>query len=107
MIKRGAILGTIIGLTAGAAGALYYALFRRPLPQTSGALRLPGLQGDVEVIRDRWGVPHIYAQDSRDLYFAQGFVHAQDRFFQMEFWRRLGAGRLAEVLGPPAVEADP
>jgi len=69
-------------------------------------LRLTGLHEDVEVIRDRWGMPHIYSEDRHDLFFAQGFVHAQDRLFQMEFGRRLGAGRLAEVLGPPAVEAD-
>lgn len=104
--RRVAILGTIFGMAASAAGALYYALLRRPLAQTSGVTRVPGLHYDVEVIRDRWGVPHIYAYDAHDLFFAQGFIHAQDRFFQMEFWRRLGAGRLAEVLGPPAVEAD-
>jgi penicillin amidase len=100
------ILGTALGLAAGAAGALYYALLRRPLAQTGGTLRLGGLHDAVEVIRDRWGVPHIYAADPHDLFFAQGFVHAQDRFFQMEFSRRLGAGRLAEVLGPPALESD-
>jgi penicillin amidase len=106
MGKRLAIFGTALGLAAGVAGALYYALFRRPLAQTSGAIRMLGLKYDVEIIRDRWGVPHIYAKDTHDLFFAQGFVHAQDRLFQMEFWRRLGAGRLAEVLGPAAVEAD-
>jgi penicillin amidase len=95
-----------LGLAAGAAGALYYALLRRPLAQTGGTLRLDGLHDAVDVIRDRWGVPHIYAADPHDLFFAQGFVHAQDRFFQMEFSRRLGAGRLAEVLGPPALASD-
>jgi penicillin amidase len=99
-------LSAVLGLAAGAAGALYYALFRRPLAQTSGTIHLTGLQHDVEIIRDRWGVPHIYAQDPHDMFFAQGFVHAQDRLFQMELSRRLGAGRLAEVLGPPAIEAD-
>ncbi len=65
-----------------------------------------GLNGSVEVIRDRFGVPHIYADTPEDLFFAQGFVHAQDRFFQMEFWRRIGQGRLAELFGPSALAQD-
>lgn len=69
-------------------------------------IRLRGLIAPVEVRRDRWGVPHIYAGNQRDLFFAQGFVAAQDRLFQMEMWRRQGEGRLAEVLGPAAVERD-
>ncbi len=69
-------------------------------------LTIPGLRQAVEVRRDRWGVPHIYAKNQRDLFFAQGFVAAQDRLFQMEMWRRLGEGRLAEVMGPSAVERD-
>ncbi len=69
-------------------------------------LRLAGLREPVEVRRDRWGVPHIYARNTADLFFAQGFVAAQDRLFQMEMWRRAGEGRLAEVLGPSAVSRD-
>mgnify|MGYP005840155637 CR=1 FL=1 len=69
-------------------------------------LRLAGLREPVEVRRDRWGVPHIYARNTPDLFFAQGFVAAQDRLFQMEMWRRAGEGRLAEVLGPSALERD-
>jgi penicillin amidase len=106
MSKRLTVLTAVLGSAIGAAGALYYALLRRPLAQTKGSINLPGLQDRVQVIRDRWGVPHIYAGTSQDLFFAQGFVHAQDRFFQMEFSRRLVAGRLAEVVGPPAVAAD-
>ncbi len=75
-------------------------------PHLRGTLRLPGLRASVEVLRDRWGVPHIYATDPHDLMFAQGFVHAQDRLWQMEFQRRLVAGRLAEVVGPAALPAD-
>jgi penicillin amidase len=104
--KKAKLLGAVLGAVAGGVAALYYALFRRPLPQTEGTLRLQGLERDVEIIRDRWGVPHIYAENETDLFFAQGFVHAQDRLFQMDFWRRLASGRLAEVLGPPAVEVD-
>ncbi len=70
------------------------------------SVRLPGLRAPVEVRRDRWGVPHIYAESQPDLFFAQGYVAAQDRLFQMEMWRRQGEGRLAEVLGPAAVERD-
>ncbi len=74
--------------------------------QTSGTLALAGLARPVEVIRDRFGVPHIYAESEDDLFFAQGFVQAQDRLFQMELWRRSGQGRLAELLGPEYVERD-
>src|SRR5215211_5817971 len=69
-------------------------------------LTIPGLRAPVEVRRDRWGVPHIYAKNTHDLFFAQGFVAAQDRLFPMEMWRRTGEGRLAEVLGPTALQRD-
>jgi len=88
-----------------ASGGFIY-LSRRPFPQTSGALRLPGLSSSVEVMRDVFGVPHIYADTPEDLFRAQGFVHAQDRFFQMEFWRRIGQGRLAELFGASALNQD-
>ena len=70
------------------------------------SLSIQGLTAKVEVRRDRWGVPHIYAANQHDLFFAQGFVAAQDRLFQMEMWRRQGEGRLSEVLGPAAAERD-
>jgi penicillin amidase len=71
-----------------------------------GEMAAPGLRAPVRVQRDRWGVPHIYAGNPHDLFFAQGFVVAQDRLFQMEIWKRSGQGRLAEVLGPDAVDRD-
>ena len=71
-----------------------------------GTARVPGLKGAVRVQRDRWGVAHIYAGNSHDLFFAQGYVVAQDRLFQMELWKRSGQGRLAEILGPAAVARD-
>ena len=71
-----------------------------------GTLNAHGLQQAVRVQRDRWGVAHIYAQNEHDLFFAQGFVVAQDRLFQMELWKRSGQGRLAEILGPSAVRRD-
>lgn len=76
------------------------------LAQIDGSVELRGLQAPVTVTRDRWGVPHIVAQSTGDLYFAQGFVMAQDRLWQMEMWRRGAEGRLAEVLGPSALSRD-
>lgn len=73
---------------------------------THGRLKVPGLQQSVKVLRDRWGVAHIYAENQHDLFFAQGFVAAQDRLFQMELWKRSGQGRLAEILGPSALFRD-
>ena len=70
------------------------------------AIRLPGLNKQVEILRDRWGVPHIYASTVHDLFFAQGYITATDRLFQIDLWRRAGTGRLAEILGPSAIERD-
>jgi penicillin G amidase len=81
-------------------------LSRRRLPQIDGMLTVPGLSAPVEVIRDRWGVPHIYAADAHDLFFAQGFVHAQDRMWQMEVNRRMAEGRLSELFGEVALDTD-
>jgi penicillin amidase len=71
-----------------------------------GIEHVPGLHHGVRVQRDRWGVAHIYARDQHDLFFAQGFVAAQDRLFQMELWKRAGQGRLAEIIGPAAIQRD-
>jgi penicillin amidase len=79
---------------------------RAALAQTSGRLAVSGLSRPVTVLRDPWGIPHIYAETQDDLFFAQGFVAAQDRLFQMELWRRAAEGRLAEILGPQYVERD-
>lgn len=76
------------------------------LPQLEGSVRVPGLQEEVRVLRDQWGIPHIYAGNRHDLFFAQGWVQAQDRLWQMDMWRRVNEGRLAEILGPEAVEHD-
>ena len=70
------------------------------------AEKVPGLHEPVEILRDRWGVPHIYAKNSDDLFFAQGWITARDRLFQIDLWRRTGTGKLAEVLGPSAVPRD-
>jgi len=76
------------------------------LSLTDGTLKLAGLERQVTVLRDSWGVPHIYAQSQHDLFFAQGFVTAQDRLFQMELWKRVGQGRLAEIFGPGYLQRD-
>jgi penicillin amidase len=75
-------------------------------PQVSGSLSVPGLSAPVRIVRDTWGVPHIYARTGQDLFFAQGLVQAQDRLFQMDLWRRSARGRLSEVLGPNFIERD-
>ncbi|MFY0566437.1 penicillin acylase family protein [Archangium lansingense] len=75
-------------------------------PRTQGTLSAPGLNGPVEIIRDTWGVPHIFAKDEDDLFFAQGYVQAQDRFWQMELGRRIANGTLASMMGPQAVPVD-
>jgi penicillin amidase len=81
-------------------------LAERALARIEGEVRAPGLSAPVEVIRDEWGVPHIYAQNTPDLFLAQGYVMAQDRLWQMEMWRRWHEGRLAEIFGPEAFPYD-
>lgn len=79
---------------------------RRVLARHDGEFELRGLGREVEVVRDTWGVPHIYADSIEDLFFAQGFVTAQDRFWQMEIRRRLESGLLSEAFGPGALGQD-
>jgi len=91
-------------LAALIAGSYFY--LRLSLPKTDGEIRLAGLGGAVEVLRDRYGIPHIFATSLEDASFALGFVHAQDRLWQMEMSRRVAAGRLAEVVGAGGLETD-
>ncbi len=100
------IIGVLILLLVIVAVCGGYFVIRRGFPTVNGTIKVAGLQSQVEVYRDSWGVPHIYASNSHDLFFAQGYVHAQDRFWQMEFWRRIGSGRLAEILGESALDSD-
>src|SRR6476619_3918545 len=83
-------------------------LVRRPFAQVSGSAALPGLSGKVSVMRDDQGIPQLYADTADDLFRAQGYVHAQDRFFEMDFRRHVTAGRLSELVGvdADALEAD-
>ncbi len=94
------LLGLVI---LGGGGFLW---LRTSLPETAGSIALAGLEHPVSIVRDTNAVPHIFAESTHDAYFALGFVHAQDRLWQMEFLRRLGAGRLAEILGVKAVRTD-
>jgi penicillin amidase len=104
--RIGATAGIVLGAAAGLAGVGLMTMLRRSLPRTSGVLALPDLESPVQVLRDRWGVPHIYARSNTDLFIAQGYVHAQDRLWQMEFHRRSGLGQLSEIFGPVALESD-
>ena len=76
------------------------------LAQIEGSIAVPSIERPVEILRDRWGVAHIYADTLHDLFFAQGYVAAQDRLYQIEIWRRTGAGELAEVFGAEYLSRD-
>ena len=96
---------TLVILVMLALAAAFFYL-RGSLPREEGEIRLAGLLNPVEVVRDAYGVPHISAASVDDAIFALGFVHAQDRLWQMEVNRRTAAGRLAEVFGANALETD-
>lgn len=90
----------LVMLILSVGGVVVYA--SAPLLQTNGALTVGGLDAQVEILRDDWGIPHIYASTLHDVYFAQGYTQAQDRWWQMEFFRRAGSGRLEELIGKNA-----
>src|SRR5207302_6717369 len=103
MVRAGAGLLAFLLIVLG--GALYLYV-RSALPQTEGHIVLAGPKAEIRVERDPDGIPRIVAQDDEDLAFGHGFVHAQERLFQMELQRRYGAGRLAEIFGPQAMAVD-
>lgn len=103
-IAPAALLGLLALIGLAALGVYLY--LRGSLPRLDGRQSLPGLGAPVEVVRDRDDIPHIYAQSDLDAYAALGYVHAQDRLWQMEIQRRIGHGRLAEVLGASALQTD-
>jgi len=98
-----AVLVLVLIVVAAAAG---YVVARRAWPQTAGTVAVHGIHGDVEIIRDSWGVPHLFAKDERDLFFAQGFVHAQDRLWQMHLGRAAARGELSKLFGEGTLETD-
>ncbi len=105
--RKAGILGAVFGgLATTTAAGLWWQLVRRPLPRVEGTLRIPGLDGPVEIRRDRWGVPHISAGTRHDLWFAQGYCQGQDRLWQLDLYRRVALGRLSEIAGPAGRESD-
>src|SRR5215208_1304303 len=111
-LKRGLLVIVVLGLVLGAVGTYYFKSYLpntvapKSFPQTDGELQLAGLNGLVDIYRDSMGIPHIYASTAHDLFFAQGYVHAQDRFWQMDAWRHIGSGTLSEMFGKGQVETD-
>jgi penicillin amidase len=100
------VLYWVIAIVVVAVGALAWWFVYRPLPQIDGTAVLPGLQHEVTVERDQWGVPHIRAGSLEDLVEAQGYVMAQDRLWQMDIMRRAARGQLSEILGPRTLAID-
>lgn len=98
------ILGLIVLIGLGGAGSFIWLL--GSLPLVDGQIHVTGITRDIEIVRDRHGIPHISAATDADALFGLGFVHAQDRLWQMEMNRRTGAGRLSEILGPAALSTD-
>lgn len=100
---------TLVGIVAVAAIVLSVvgiSLVRRSFPQTDGEIEIPGLSARVDVLRDERGIPQIYGDSITDIAKAQGYVHAQDRFFEMDLRRHITAGRLSELVGEAGLETD-
>lgn len=106
LARIGLIIAGILAVLLLVAVVAAIVIVRRPFPQTEGTITLQGLQDEVQIYRDEFGIPHIYAQNEADLFFAQGYTHAQDRFWQMEFQRHVGRGRLSEIAGASTVDID-
>jgi penicillin G amidase len=105
-MKRAFLFCIVASVLASAQNAPLADRAKAAVSMIHGTAKAPGLNKPVKVLRDQWGVAHIYAQNQHDLFFAQGYVVAQDRLFQMELWKRTGQGRLSEVLGPQALGRD-
>src|SRR5215216_4005463 len=111
-LTRGLIVIVVFALILGVIGAYYFKSYLpntvapKSFPQIDGEIRLEGLNAPVDIYRDQMGVPHIYATTSDDLFFAQGYIHAQDRFWQMDAWRHIGSGTLSEMFGSTQLETD-
>jgi penicillin amidase len=111
-LTRGLIVIVALALIVATGGAYYFRSYLpntvapKSFPQTDGEIQLEGLSAPVDVYRDKMGIPHIYASTSHDLFFVQGYVHAQDRFWQMDTWRHIGSGTLSEMFGGGQAETD-
>ena len=108
VVARRVLLGLLALVVVGAlvAGFVVVSAVREALPRTSGEVTLPGLRGDVTVMRDQSGIPHLYGDSLTDLARAQGYVHAQERFFEMDLRRKVTAGRLSELVGAAGLDSD-
>ena len=107
-LLRGAFKGAGIGgaLFGATAAGLWWQLFRRPRPRWQGEIRVRGPEGEVEIARDRWGMPRIRARSKPDLWFGFGFCHGQDRLWQVDLHRRVVSGRLSEIAGREGLPVD-
>ncbi|MEU7279203.1 penicillin acylase family protein [Streptomyces sp. NPDC045431] len=102
------VFALVLALVAGVGYGAYWTVstVRAPFPQTTGTIDLPGLSAPVDVKRDGYGVPQLYASTDEDLFRAQGYVHAQDRFWEMDVRRHMTSGRLSEMFGKGQVDTD-
>lgn len=106
-MRNGLKLAIALSVPFALAFGVFFALsFRLSLPRTRGEVPVTGLEREVRVVRDGWGVPHVFASGETDLFFAAGYVQAQDRLWEMDMMRRLGFGRLSEIVGPAGLEWD-
>jgi penicillin G amidase len=106
-VRTGLVVGAAgTGIAAAATAVAWHWLARRPLPKQKGTIQLDGLEGQVRVRRDRWGVPHVEAGSAADIWFAEGFCHGQDRLWQLDFYRRVVSGRVAEMAGEDGLPID-
>jgi penicillin amidase len=107
VIKRLLLVVLVLVLVLVVAlGGLFTWLVVRGFPQREGSVQVPGLKASVRVVRDQFGIANIYASSTEDLFAAQGYVHASERMWQMEVWRRISSGRLSELFGDDSLEND-
>ena len=99
-------MGVGTALFGATAAGLWWRLFRQPLPRTKGKVAVQGLEGPVEIARDRWGMPTVRAGSAADLWFGQGFCHGQDRLWQIDIQRRICSGRVSEIAGRAGLPVD-
>src|SRR5258706_12545383 len=112
-IISGILIGFLILILIAGAGGMYYfksylpnTVAPKSFPQIDGEIKVEGLNRPVDLYRDAMGIPQIYASSAHDLFFAQGYIHAQERFWQMDAWRHIGSGRLSEMFGGGQTDTD-
>lgn len=106
MRRIGVVIAGLLAVVMVGVAVFTFVTVRRSFPDTTGEVRIAALDGDVTIKRDGKGIPQIYADTPEDLFLAQGYVHAQDRFYEMDFRRHVTAGRLAELVGDGALKTD-